>query len=429
MPAEVVGRLEHEAGAVAADEGREIDLCARARPCLPLRHHSRPGHVRADHRVLGGAESRRVRLVGEHREERLLVRDLAAERVGHARQSIPVRLDQHPRVVRPRHQVGHQRAPVDQVDRLAVRDQAVVDDLEVARVGNQRRDAACREVFGQDLELAPGGHASEVGDDDARRPRGAAPLAVALEQRRQHRVHHRVRLHVELLAKAAHGGGLLEDRGEGLGVAVPGRRLGVVLGKHQRVRQQEGVQSARGAGAGIAGVDRHQRPLGLRQAEPGKQCLVAHRLADDSLADGRHHFARGTLPRLVARVHEQRAQEGATEPAAEEQPGIAHPLRVFGPVRLGQLTTLSEQRHPGLDGCRHRHEGRGASPRRPDRHWRRVRLSGSSGSCPYRAGDPTKPDAVPRPSICSHLGNMLLWCPFNARSMHSRAILSTTISK
>ena len=165
-----------------------------ARASAAFGDDARPRHVGADDGVLVGAEACRVRLVGEHREERLLVRDLAAEGVGHAREAIAVGLHEHARVVGACDEVVHQRTPIHQVDGLPEDDQPAVHDLQIARVGDQRRHATGREPVGEDLELAPCRHAPEVGDHDAWRPGGAAPVAVARDQRLEHRVHHRIRL-------------------------------------------------------------------------------------------------------------------------------------------------------------------------------------------------------------------------------------------
>ena len=147
VAAEVVGGLQYQPRAVVTDPRREVHVlpAARARPSLG--HHPRPRDVRPDHGMFVGTEAGGVRLVGQNGEERLLVRDLAPEGVGHAGEAVAIGLDQDPGVVRTRHQIGHQRTSVHQVDRLSRRDQPAVDDLQVTRIGDQRRHTTCGEVL------------------------------------------------------------------------------------------------------------------------------------------------------------------------------------------------------------------------------------------------------------------------------------------
>ena len=66
----------------------------------PLGDEPRPRHVRPRHAQIGGVEQTRKPVVGQDGKERLLVRDLAAKRVGHADGASGVRVGQRLAVVR-----------------------------------------------------------------------------------------------------------------------------------------------------------------------------------------------------------------------------------------------------------------------------------------------------------------------------------------
>src|SRR5207247_6577391 len=97
----------------------EIERLAAARH-PPLFDEDSPRNVAADHGELFSAEHLRVSLVGEHGEERLLVRHLAAQRVGHADSAMPVRIEQRATLTLARDDVVDEDAAVVEIDALAV---------------------------------------------------------------------------------------------------------------------------------------------------------------------------------------------------------------------------------------------------------------------------------------------------------------------
>ena len=122
-------------------------------------------------------EQRRVPVVGQHREERLLVRELAAERVGDADGARLVGLDQRRALVGPRDDVVDQDAAVDEIDPAAVRPSARRRRTTRSRgshttVGTPSAD----ERVAQDLELGPGRHLPPVDDRHGRRRRPSRPI-------------------------------------------------------------------------------------------------------------------------------------------------------------------------------------------------------------------------------------------------------------
>ena len=72
-------------------------------------------------------EHRRVRRVGEHREEGFLVRELAAERVRHAHRAVAVHASTRARALgRLGEDVVHEHATIDEIDACALRAQRAV---------------------------------------------------------------------------------------------------------------------------------------------------------------------------------------------------------------------------------------------------------------------------------------------------------------
>lgn len=84
VPAEVVGRLQHQLAAVPAQVLDQVDFVAIGAGRAALAHQPRPGDVFADRRSLPGIEAEGVLRVGEQGEDRLVVEQLAAKRVDQA---------------------------------------------------------------------------------------------------------------------------------------------------------------------------------------------------------------------------------------------------------------------------------------------------------------------------------------------------------
>src|SRR5439155_10796530 len=132
----------------------------------------------------------------------LLVRDLAPQRVRDADRARLVRVEQRAAVALAREDVVDQHAAVDEIDANAVGVKAwstvptgtpkgvpcglpyaVSDALQIARVRDDRRHAGGGEGVAQQLELAVGRHLAPVDDGDLRRRGGAAPFAIAGDER------------------------------------------------------------------------------------------------------------------------------------------------------------------------------------------------------------------------------------------------------
>ncbi len=263
--------------------------------------------MRRDGCAVGCVEHVGVARVGEHREERLLVRQLAAQRVGHAHGPCGVRVHQRAAVVGPIDDVVDEAPAVDQVDTPAVEGQRRAVKHQVARVAHDSGHSQVEEPRLQHLELGPGRHAAKVHDSNRGRARRPAPLAVAGQERVEHRSHQLRCGGVVPLAEAAGDGQRVEHAHQRLGVAEPGGRLGVVLRKLERTRQDERIQTRCRARALVAGVDRHQRALGLGERKGVEQVRPRGRRGDQRLAhprDGLRHAASRARP---VRRRERRA--------------------------------------------------------------------------------------------------------------------------
>ena len=321
--------------------------------------HARPRDRRGDDRALRLAERTQPTgpghgVVGQQREERLLVRDLAAQGVGHAHLAAGDGVDQDAAVVGARDHVVDEHAAVHHVDAPAAGDQRGAVEAQIARVGDDRRNAARLEAILQDQELAPGRDLAEVRDQDGRRAGPAAPLGVAGEQRvEQVRRQADVR-RLEALAEPRHEVEPVEDLAEVLGVGQAGRRLGVVFRERQRVGQQEGIEPRRRAGPPVAGIDARQARLGLGQPHALHQLGLRHRGGDDALADRGDRLGDGAHARLVGGVEEERPQERAQRPIAEREPRIAHPRGDVGPVAGRALDVWTHEPVPDLRRRRRR---------------------------------------------------------------------------
>ena len=80
--------------------------------------------------------------VRQHGEERLLVRELAAEGVGHADRARRARIDEGAALGRPGQDVVDEHAAVHEIDLRALRGQGAVGEHQLARIADDRRDAA-----------------------------------------------------------------------------------------------------------------------------------------------------------------------------------------------------------------------------------------------------------------------------------------------
>src|SRR4029453_9740966 len=95
-----------------------------------LANHARPWDVPADQRALFLVEEAGVAIVGQDGEERLLVRNLAAERVGHADGASLVRLYERRALLGPGDDVVDEHAAIHEVDRASLGDESAACELE-----------------------------------------------------------------------------------------------------------------------------------------------------------------------------------------------------------------------------------------------------------------------------------------------------------
>ena len=124
-----------------------------------------PRDVRVEQHLFVRREQVAVCIVGQHGEERLLVRDLAAEGVRDADRTIRVGAEQCGAILPASEDVVHQHAAIDEIDDTSVGHQLAVLVHEVTRVGHHGGQSTALEPVLQDLELAPRRHAAEVDDE------------------------------------------------------------------------------------------------------------------------------------------------------------------------------------------------------------------------------------------------------------------------
>jgi hypothetical protein len=214
------------------------------------------------------------------------------------------------------------------------------------------------------------------------------------------RLDRRVEPDVEALPEARERGPgvqqLAEELRQALRVARAGRRFRVVFGELQRIGQDEGVGSRRGAGHAVAGIDLRQADLVVTQAEVFQHLRVARRHPCDALAEPPERLRRVLHPALVGGIEEEGPQERAEQPSAEGEPAIAHALRQRGAEAVAG--PLAQQRVPFDDRIAAAHP------------------MGPAGS----------PD---RPVIPAHRGHDCVTRPFSARSITRLDIRSMTRSK
>src|SRR3954470_25077726 len=121
----LVVRLQHQGYAPAAHLFGEV-----------LADDTRPGHVRGDYLALGAGELLCVAGIREDGEERLLVRDLAAQCIGDAHRLRAISIDQRPALVWARDDVVDQHAAVDEVDAFAIGGELTPVERQVARIAH-----------------------------------------------------------------------------------------------------------------------------------------------------------------------------------------------------------------------------------------------------------------------------------------------------
>ena len=159
-----------------AEIRNEVEPAAVARH-VTLAHDARPRHVLPDQLELARIEQPRVVIVGQHRKERLLVRDLAAQRVRDGDRARRIGVHERAAVARARGDVVDEHTAVDEIDGRSLSDERLTVVHEIARVGDHGGHAERGERVAQQLELAPRRHVAPVHDGDARRLGLAAPVA------------------------------------------------------------------------------------------------------------------------------------------------------------------------------------------------------------------------------------------------------------
>ncbi len=162
---------------------------------------------------------------------------------------------------------------------------------------------------------------------------------------------------------------------------MPAGRLGVVLGKVERVAQQEGVEARGRAGGLIARIDVDERILRIGDAELLVDVVGLEGRANDALAEGGDGLGCDPDAGFIGGGQEERPQERTVDTLAEGQPSRAHRGGERGREPRRQFLVRPEQRVPIGD----------------DIHIRPFTDQG-------RPGAPVKPEAGPMPSISSHRG-------------------------
>jgi len=133
-PPVFVTGFQHQVLSLATDEIEEFDGHALMRSAC-VGHDTCPGNVIADEFTFVEGKKSVVTLVSEHREERLDMRDFAAEVVGHAGGVCSDRIDQWFAFSGTGHDVVDEHAAIDEVNFFAVGEQRFAVELDIARVG------------------------------------------------------------------------------------------------------------------------------------------------------------------------------------------------------------------------------------------------------------------------------------------------------
>ena len=252
--------------------------------------------MRGDDRAFVVGEKRHVPFVSEHREERLLVGELASERIRHAHSLRSVGAQQRGAIVFAGEDVVDEDAPVHQIDpRVATTERAIVVG-ELTRIAHHRRHTSRGERRLENLELAPRRNLAPVDNGHRRRLGSTAPLAIAGDERVQHWLDRGVEPHSMRSSERTHRRRLVEQFAEPLCVAQPRRRLGVVFRKMERFGEQECVEARRGACPRIAGIQRNELCFVLCHTElvEDRWCLECR--SHDTLAQRRNRFSGDSHP-------------------------------------------------------------------------------------------------------------------------------------
>ena len=340
MAAVVVVRLEHELGPMPGDEIEQVHPAAPVGG-PPLLDPPGPGHVRRDRRQLLAVEEPGVPLVAQHRQAGLLVKQLAAPRVGHEHGAVAHRADQrllHPTAL---NQLRDEHPLVHQVDRLAGGRERSLAILQVPRIRDQTGEAHRLRIVAEDPELALGRHVGPVENGD----RGSPPAPRAgpdLEQRVQYVMPYRERPYQVAAEEAAHPGEGQEELGEHVAVSRPGRRLGVVFGASGRAvgAAQEGVQPAQGGPAIGAGILQYELFLPRLEPELGPDLWLLQGRVLGRLEGPEQGSHRSPEALVGSGRQEPGPQHAAERPVAEEEPPgtelLLQPPGRFPRHRLGQ---------------------------------------------------------------------------------------------
>ena len=297
----------------------------------PLLQLSRPGHRTRDERAFLRRQERRERLVGEKRQEGLVLGQPAAERVHEDRAAVGVGAEEIADVVLALHQLRQDRAAVHDVHRLAARPQPSAAQLHRPRVGEHAPRAPGHEGLLQDLLIGSRLHLRPVrdGHGGARGDTGGDRAQDGLDEAGDRGpVGHGSRA-----GEGAEDGKPREQLGHAVPVAEAGGGVAVDLDEPRPRGTQERVQAGK-HDVGKAGVQADPAGLGLRGSQERAQPAGI-------AVEGAAGHARRQLqqpPPVVAQApprrpaHEVRPEERAHGPAVERDPGRGE--RVFELRRL-----------------------------------------------------------------------------------------------
>ena len=152
--------------------------------------------------------------------------------------------------------------------------------------------------------------------------------------------------HLPRRAEASHGDRRVEELAQALRIADAGRRLGVVLGEVEGVREQKRVEARGRAGGRIPGLDVDERVLGLGHAEMVVDVVGLERRANHPLAEERNRLGRNPDARFLSGGQKERPEEGTMDPLTEGQLLRAHRRGERGRKPRRQFFFRPEQRVP-----------------------------------------------------------------------------------
>ena len=338
--------------------------------------------------------------VGEDREERLLVGELAAERVGDTDGPGAVGVDQRAALVGPAQDVVDQHPPVDQIDPSSASRQRPAVEHQIAGIVDDRRNAGGDERVPQDLELGPGRDLVPVHNGNRWRVRAPAPLRIAGEQRRQHRVDRAVIAGRQCRSRNFAITGSRSKISASFWVYPrPAGDSALYSAKCRESGSRNAVQAGSGARRLVARVDRREADLRVGHSELVQERRRGHRRLGDSLAGRGDCLGRSADPLFVPTRQEKRAQEWTVQTISERQFLLAQRGGKM-PAGVGAHLVGAQERAPLGREIHH--------------------------CCP---GAPVNPDVWPIPSISSQRGQDCDGRPLSARSITSSVIFSTTCEK